>query len=100
MYIGVNGMRIVRDSSISSMKDFENPLSILFSKQSIHAKSRRISSSWTLEACNDMKSMHGVDLMNSMIQSLQYEMESEIDKEIINHIMNKQRFNFIKEMVF
>lgn len=100
MYIGVNGMRIVRDGSISSMKDFENPLSILFSKQSIHAKSRRISSSWTLEACNDMKSMHGVDLMNSMIQSLQYEMESEIDKEIINHIMNKQRFNFIKEMVF
>lgn len=93
-------MRIVRDSSISSMKDFENPLSILFSKQSIYAKSRRIKSSWTLEACNDMKSMHGVDLMSSMIASLQYEMESEIDKEIINHIMNKQRFNFIKEMVF
>lgn len=100
MYIGVNGMRIVRDTSISSMKDFENPLSVLFSKQSIYAKSRRIKSSWTLEACNDMKSMHGVDLMSSMIASLQYEMESEIDKEIINHIMNKQRFNFIKEMVF
>lgn len=93
-------MRIVRDTSISSMKDFENPLSILFSKQSIYAKSRHIKSSWTLEACNDMKSMHGVDLMSSMIASLQYEMESEIDKEIINHIMNKQRFNFIKEMVF
>ena len=100
MYIGVNGMRIVRDTSISSMKDFENPLSILFSKQSIYAKLRHIKSSWTLEACNDMKSMHGVDLMSSMIASLQYEMESEIDKEIINHIMNKQRFNFIKEMVF
>ncbi len=100
MYIGVNGMRIVRDSSISSMKDFENPLSVLFSNQSIYAKSRHIKSSWTLEACNDMKSMHGVDLMSSMIASLQYEMESEIDKEIINHIMNKQRFNFIKEMVF
>ena len=100
MYIGVNGMRIVRDTSIGSMKDFENPLSVLFSKQSIHAKSRRISSTWTLEACNDIKSMHGVDLMSSMIASLQYEMESEIDKEIINHIMNKQRFNFIKEMVF
>ena len=100
MYIGVNGMRIVRDTSINSMKDFENPLSVLFSKQSIYAKSRRIKSSWTLEACNDMKSMHGVDLMSSMIASLQYEMESEIDKEIINHIMNKQRFNFIKEMVF
>ena len=82
------------------MKDFESPLSILFSKQSIHAKSRLIKSSWTLEASNDIKSMCGVDLMSSMIQSLQYEMESEIDKEIINHIMNKQRFNFIKEMVF
>ena len=93
-------MRIVRDTSISSMKDFENPLSILFSKQSIHAKSRRIHSSWTLEASNDIKSMCGVDLMSSMIQSLQYEMESEMDKEILNHITNKQRFNFIKEMVF
>lgn len=93
-------MRIVRDSSISSMKDFENPLSVLFSNQPIYAKSRHIKSSWTLETCNDMKSMHGVDLMSSMIASLQYEMESEIDKEIINHIMNKQRFNFIKEMVF
>lgn len=100
MYIGVNGMRIVRDSSISSMKDFQNPLSVLFNKQSIYAKSRHIKSSWTLEACNDMKSMHGVDLMSSMIASLQYEMESEMDREIINHIMNKQRFNFIKEMVF
>lgn len=100
MYIGVNGMRIVRDTSISSMKDFQNPLSVLFNKQSIYAKSRHIKSSWTLEACNDMKSMHGVDLMSSMIASLQYEMESEMDREIINHIMNKQRFNFIKEMVF
>lgn len=93
-------MRIVRDTSISSMKDFENPLSILFSKQSIYAKSRHIKSTWTLEASNDLKSMCGIDLMSSMIQSLQYEMQSEIDKEIINHIMNKQRFNFIKEMVF
>lgn len=93
-------MRIVRDTSISSMKDFENPLSVLFSKQSIYAKSRHIKSSWTLEACNDIKSMHGVDLMSSMIQSLQYEMESEMDREIFNHIINKQRFNFIKEMVF
>lgn len=93
-------MRIVRDSSISSMKDFQNPLSVLFNKQSIYAKSRHIKSSWTLEAGNDMKSMHGVDLMSSMIASLQYEMESEMDREIINHIMNKQRFNFIKEMVF
>lgn len=99
MYIGVNGMRIVRDSSISSMKDFESPLSVLF-KQQIHAKSRRIKSTWTLEASNDLKSMCGVDLMSSMIQSLQYEMEAEIDKEIINHILNKQRFNFIKELVF
>lgn len=93
-------MRIVRDTSISSMKDFENPLSILFSKQSIYAKSRRISSSWTLEASSDIKSMCGEDLMSTMIQSLQYEMQSEIDREIFNHIMNKQRFNFVKEMVF
>lgn len=100
MYIGVNGMRIVRDTSISSMKDFENPLSILFSKQSIYAKSRRISSTWTLESSSDIKSMCGEDLMSTMIQSLQYEMQSEIDREIFNHIMNKQRFNFVKEMVF
>lgn len=99
MYIGVNGMRIVRDTSIGSMKDFENPLSILFNQQ-IYAKSRRINATWSLEAVNDIKSMHGVDLMSSMVQSLQYEMQSEIDKEIFNHIMNKIRFNFIKEMVF
>lgn len=93
-------MRIVRDTSISSMKDFENPLSILFSNQSIHAKSRRISSSWTLEASNDLKSMCGVDLMSSMIESLQYEMQSEMDREVINRIMNLPRFNFVKELVF
>lgn len=93
-------MRIVRDTSISSMKDFENPLSILFSKQQIYAKTRRINSTWTLESSNDIKSMCGMDLMSSMIQSLQYEMESEMDREIINHILNKQRFNFVKEMVF
>ena len=92
-------MRIVRDTSISSMKDFENPLSILFN-QSIHAKSRRINSTWSLEANSDIKSMRGVDLMSSMIESLQYEMQSEMDREIFKHLMNKQRFNFIKELVF
>ena len=93
-------MRIVRDTSISSMKDFENPLSVLFGKQSIYAKSRRISSSWTLESSSDIKSMCGTDLMSSLVQSLQYEMEAEMDREVINRILNLPRFNFVKELVF
>ena len=39
--------------------------------------------------------MRGVDMMSMMIEGLQYEMTNEIDHEILNAIMTKQR-----ELVF
>ena len=61
----------------------------------IHAKTRKLHSCIKLESEQDITAMRGVDMMSTMISALQYEMEKEIDKDILNALMTKQR-----ELVF
>lgn len=58
-------------------------LAIMFSRQPIVAKSRKIASSFSLESIDDIKKMQGVDMINDMVNVLQYELTAEIDRETI-----------------
>jgi len=60
-----------------------------FLKQPIRVKTRKIHSSVTLEAQQDIKAMKGIDFMQSMIDSLAHEMTDEIDKEVIRTILDR-----------
>lgn len=58
-------------------------LAIMFSRQPIVAKTRKIASSFSLESIDDIKKMQGVDMVNDMVNTLQYELTAEIDRETI-----------------
>lgn len=58
-------------------------LAIMFSRQAIVAGSRKIASSFSLESIDDIKKMQGVDMVNDMVNVLQYELTAEIDRETI-----------------
>ena len=60
-----------------------------FFRQPIRVGTRKHHSSFTLEAQQDIKAMRGIDMMQSMLDSLAYEMTSEIDKETIRRILDR-----------
>lgn len=61
----------------------------LFLKQPIRVKTRKLHSSFSVESQQDIKSMRGIDMMQSMLDSLAYEMTNEIDKETIRRILDR-----------
>lgn len=58
-----------------------------FFRQPIHVGTRKLYSSVILE--QDFEAMRGIDMMQSMLDSLAYEMTSEIDKETIRRILDR-----------
>ena len=58
-------------------------LGLMFSRQSIVAKTRKLAASFSLESAEDIKRMQGVEMMTEMVNVLQYEMTAEIDRETI-----------------
>lgn len=58
-------------------------LGLMFSRQSIVAKTRKLAASFSLESAEDIKRMQGVEMMQEMVNVLQYEMTAEIDRETI-----------------
>ena len=60
-----------------------------FFRQPIRVKTRKLHSSFSLESQQDIKDMRGIDMMQSMIDSLAYEMTTEIDNEIIRTILDR-----------
>jgi len=49
----------------------------------ITAKTRKLAASFSLEAAQDVKAMHGIDIEREMVQFLQYEVTAEMDREIV-----------------
>lgn len=92
MYLGIDGMRIVIDrnkDSIDEILGVKQLQGFSFIRQPIHAGSRKLHSSFSVEAQQDIKAMKGIDMMQSMLDSLTYEMTSEIDKETIRRMLDR-----------
>lgn len=60
-----------------------------FFRQPIRVGTRKLHSSFSVEAQQDIKAMKGIDMMKSMLDSLTYEMTSEIDKETIRRMLDR-----------
>ena len=61
-------------------------MSIQILKETVEAKTRRLSARWTFEAAQDAESMHGVDVEAEIMQTLAQEIVVEIDQEIIGSL--------------
>ena len=60
-----------------------NAMNIQIMKQTVEAKSRKLSARWTFEAAQDANSMHGLDVEAEIMAALAQEITTEIDQEIL-----------------
>lgn len=58
-------------------------LNIQILKQTVEAKSRKLSARWTFEAAQDAQAMHGLDVEAEIMAALAQEITAEIDQEIL-----------------
>ena len=63
-----------------------NRMSIQILKQTVEAKSRRLSARWTFEAAQDAQSQHGLDVEAEIMAALAQEITTEIDQEILGSL--------------
>ena len=61
-------------------------LSIQVLKQTVEAKTRKLSARWTFEAAQDANSMHGLDVEAEIMQALAQEITAEIDQEVLTSL--------------
>ena len=65
-----------------------NKLSIQVLKQTVEAKTRKLSARWTFEAAQDAQAMHGLDVEAEVMAALAQEITAEIDQEIIGSLLS------------
>lgn len=67
-------------------------------KQTAEAKTRRLSSRWTVEAAQDAESQFGVDIESEIMAGLAQEITTEIDQELLGRLRNLARTGAIYDM--
>ncbi len=65
-----------------------NRMSIQVLKQTVEAKTRKLSARWTFEAAQDANSMHGLDIEAEIMAALAMEITAEIDQEVLGSLEN------------
>jgi len=63
-----------------------NRLSIQILKQTVEAKSRKLSARWTFEAAQDAQAQHGIDVEAEIMAALAQEITAEIDQEVLSSL--------------
>jgi len=74
------------DSTAALEGSAGNRLSIQILKQTVEAKSRKLSARWTFEAAQDAQSQHGIDVEAEIMAALAQEITAEIDQEILGSL--------------
>jgi len=65
-----------------------NKLSIQVLKQTVEAKTRKLSARWTFEAAQDAQAMHGLDVEAEIMAALAQEITAEIDQEVLGSLLS------------
>ena len=63
-----------------------NQLGLRIDQQAIEARTRKLAASFSLEAAQDIKAMHGIDIEREMVNVLQYEITAELDRELLSSL--------------
>ena len=63
-----------------------NQLGLRIDQQAIEALTRKLAASFSLEAAQDIKAMHGIDIEREMVNVLQYEITAELDRELLSSL--------------
>jgi hypothetical protein len=82
-YSGAAGSSAAPSSTASMEGTAGNRMSIQILKQTVEAKSRKLSARWTFEAAQDAQAMHGIDVEAEIMAALAQEITAEIDQEVL-----------------
>ena len=63
-----------------------NRINVQIMKQTVEAKTRKLSARWTFEAAQDAQSQHGIDVEAEIMAALAQEITVEIDQEILGSL--------------
>ncbi len=74
------------DATANLEADAGRKLSIQVLKQTVEAKTRKLSARWTFEAAQDANAMHGLDVEAEIMQALAQEITAEIDQEVLTSL--------------
>ena len=65
-----------------------NKMSIQILKQTVEAKTRKLSARWTFEAAQDAQAQQGIDIEAEIMAALAQEITAEIDQEVLGSLRN------------
>ncbi len=83
-YSGEEGTTTDTAATTSSLEGKAgNKLSIQILKQTVEARTRKLSARWTFESSQDANAMHGLDVEAEIMAALAQEITAEIDQEIL-----------------
>ena len=80
---------VVEDSGIGAIiSQFElsskiPQITVSFEKTAVEALTRRLAAKWSVELEQDLKNMNGIDIDSELTNAMSYEIQSEIDREMI-----------------
>jgi len=82
-----SGNEVQADPAAASTARMEgvpgNKMSIQILKETVEAKTRKLSARWTFEAAQDANAIHGIDIEAEIMQALAQEITVEIDQELL-----------------
>jgi Major capsid protein Gp23. len=82
-YSGAPGSSSAPSATASLEGVAGNQMSIQILKQTVEAKTRKLSARWTFEAAQDAQSQHGIDIEAEIMAALAQEITAEIDQEVL-----------------
>lgn len=85
-YSGAPGSNKAPAATSSLEGQAGNRMSIQILKQTVEAKSRKLSARWTFEGAQDAQSMHGIDVEAEIMAALAQEITAEIDQEVLGSL--------------
>jgi hypothetical protein len=84
---GYSGKDDIKAGSTASLEGVAgNRLSIQILKQTVEAKTRKLSARWTFEAAQDAQAQQGIDVEAEIMAALAQEITAEIDQEVITSL--------------
>src|SRR4249920_144710 len=82
-----SGNEVVADPGAAATARLEgvpgNKVSIQILKETVEARTRKLSARWTFEAAQDANAIHGIDIEAEIMQALAQEITVEIDQEML-----------------
>ena len=84
---GAGAASPVAGAATSSLEgEAGNKMSIQILKQTVEAKTRKLSARWTFEAAQDASAMHGLDVEAEVMAALAQEITAESDQEVLSSL--------------